>query len=108
MALKFHQNHPIFAFLLALLFTQNILYTAFVVSGGRVRGDSFTPDGSSTIPVFRSGGYPYHSNNIMINLNPGWFFVLFGIIVAIFLVIGYLNKPRVLKIQVFRLLAYCS
>ncbi|XP_075653965.1 FLUCTUATING-LIGHT-ACCLIMATION protein 1, chloroplastic-like [Castanea sativa] len=44
------------------------------------------------------GGYYYHGNTIMIDGNLG--FVLFGIIMGICLLIVYLNRPRVLKIQV--------
>ena len=42
MAFKVFQNHPILAFILALLFTHEILYTAFAASGGRMGGSSFS------------------------------------------------------------------
>ena len=98
MALKFHQNHPILAFLLALLFTQNILYTTFAFTGDRIGDGSFIyPDRSPTT----SGGYYYHGNTITIDGNLG--FVLIRIIVVICLLLVYLNRPRVLKIQVYHL-----
>lgn len=44
MAFKFLQNHPILAFILALLFTHEILYTAFAASGGRMGGSTFSSE----------------------------------------------------------------
>ncbi|KAK7855164.1 FLUCTUATING-LIGHT-ACCLIMATION protein 1, chloroplastic [Quercus suber] len=44
MAFKIFQNHPILAFILALLFTHEILYTAFAASGGRMGGTSFSSE----------------------------------------------------------------
>lgn len=100
MALKFHQNHPILAFLLALLFTQNISYTAFAGSGGRLSGGySINPNRLSTRPGSRSGGCYYHGDGKMTNGNLDiWVLVLFGIILVICLLIGYFTRPRVLKI----------
>ena len=44
MAFKFFRNHPILVFILALLFTHEILHTAFATSGGRMGGSSFSSE----------------------------------------------------------------
>ena len=63
MAFKFFRNHPILVFILALLFTHEILYTAFATSGGRMVGSSFSSE-EETSPYSSSNSYDvYHYHN---------------------------------------------
>ena len=48
MAFEFFQKHPILAFILALLFTHEILYTAFAASGGRMGGSFSSKEETSS------------------------------------------------------------
>ena len=64
MAFKFFQNRPILAFLLALLFTHEILYTAFAASGGRMGGSYFSSEEEITSSYSSSNSYDvYHYHN---------------------------------------------
>ncbi|XP_050240541.1 uncharacterized protein LOC126689407 [Quercus robur] len=120
MAFKFLQNHPILALILALLFAHEILCTAFAASGGRMGGSSFASDkesssylSSKSYNIYHYDNYPRFSSGYVdddidsLRVNEKhegtsvWFFILpFGSFVGIFLLIAYLNRASVLRVQV--------
>ena len=129
MAFKFLQNHPILAFILALLFTHEILYTAFAASGGRMGGSSFASDkesssylSSKSYNIYHYDNYPRFSSGYVVDddidslrvneKHEGtsvWFFILpFGSFVGIFLLIAYLNRASVLRVQVYHFFVHIS
>ncbi|KAM4115985.1 hypothetical protein ACJW30_02G015800 [Castanea mollissima] len=120
MAFKFLQNHPILVLILALLLAHEILYTAFAASGGRMGGSSFASEKESSSysssksyniyhydnnPRFSSGYVDDDIDSLSVNEKhegtSAWFFILpFGSFVGIYLLIAYLNRASVLRVQV--------
>ena len=130
MAFKFLQNHSILALILALLFAHEIVYTAFAASGGRMGGSSFASEKESSSysssksyniyhydnnPRFSSGYVDDDIDSLRVNekhedtTTSAWFFVLpFGSIVGIYLLIAYLNRASVLRVQVYHFFVHIS
>ncbi|KAL4642462.1 hypothetical protein ACB092_02G019800 [Castanea dentata] len=127
MAFKFFQSHQILAFILALLFTHEFLYTALAASGGRMGGSSFSSEEEKSShsssnsydvyhyhygkPGYGRGYRSYDGNSQRVNAEPksenkgsfSWFSLLpFGIFggFLLWMICTYDTAASVVKIQV--------